>query len=128
MKRAGLALIFLSFLAAGCGGGPARSSSAPKETAVSPAPFNVSLDPNSYAVFPDADAGADPSVPASQGGKGFTGEGWQTNTTYELVGDPRAVKGGVFRQDLADFPATLRTVGPESNTVFNDYITKRLVY
>jgi hypothetical protein len=28
-----------------------------------------------YAVFPDADAGADPAVPAEQGGKGFSGKG-----------------------------------------------------
>jgi microcin C transport system substrate-binding protein len=63
-------------------------------------------------VFPDADAGADSAVPAEQGGKGFKGEGWQTNTDFDLIGDPRAVKGGVFREGMSDFPATLRLVGP----------------
>ncbi len=39
-----------------------------------------------------------PSVPAEQGGKGFTGEGWETNTDFDLIGDPRAVKGGVLQR------------------------------
>jgi microcin C transport system substrate-binding protein len=73
----------------------------------------VSSDKNDYEVFPDADAGADPSVLAEQGGRGFTGEGWETNTDYDLVGDPRAVKGGVLRQAMmTDFPSTLRYYGP----------------
>jgi microcin C transport system substrate-binding protein len=80
-------------------------------------------------VFPDADAGADPSVPAEQGGKGFTGEGWETNTDYDLIGDPRAVKGGMLRDQILDFPGTLRAfgVGPESNTQLNLMITN-MVY
>jgi microcin C transport system substrate-binding protein len=98
---------------AGCGGGstppPASNTSAPP---ISSTLSNVSLDKNSYPVFPDPDAGADPSVPAEQGGKGFTGEGWQTNTNFDLIGDPRAVKGGVFREGMTDFPATLRYMGP----------------
>ena len=76
---------------------------------------NVSLDKNSYPVFPDADAGADPAVPAEQGGKGFKGEGWETNTDFDLIGDPRAVKGGVFREYQSYFPGTFRIYGPESN-------------
>jgi microcin C transport system substrate-binding protein len=98
-------------LTAACGGG---STPPPENTVTTPAssPSNVSLDKNSYPVFPNADAGADPSVPAEQGGKGFTGEGWQTNTDFDLIGDPRAVKGGVLREGMPDFPATLRLVGP----------------
>jgi microcin C transport system substrate-binding protein len=76
-----------------------------------------------YPVFPDADAGADPSVSAEQGGKGFTGKGWETNTNFDLIGDPRAIKGGVFRDYVQDFPGTLRMVGPESNTQFNYGVT-----
>src|SRR6185436_474540 len=57
-----------------------------------------------------------------QGGKGFKGEGWETNTNYDLIGDPRAVKGGVFREFMADFPGTLRVTGPESNTTLNSMI------
>lgn len=97
----------------GCGGG--GSSSAPSNASNPPAAArsNVSLDKNSYPVFPNADAGADLSVPAEQGGKGFKGEGWQTNTDFDLIGDPRAVKGGVVKQGMmTDFPSTLRYWGP----------------
>ena len=69
-----------------------------RRLAAPPRPSNVSLDKNSYPVFPNADAGADPSVPAEQGGKGFKGEGWETNTDFDLIGDPRAVKGGTYRK------------------------------
>ena len=55
-----------------------------------------SLNKADYPVFPDADAGADPAVSADQGGKGFTGAGWQTNTDFDFIGDPRALKGGRF--------------------------------
>jgi microcin C transport system substrate-binding protein len=88
---------------------------------------NVSLDKNDYPVFPDADAGADPAVPAEEGGRGFTGEGWETNADFDLIGDPRAVKGGVFRQVIYDFPGTLRITGPEANTSFN-FLMMALVY
>src|SRR6185295_13279294 len=84
---------------------------------------NVSLNKNDYPVFPDADSGADPSVPAEQGGKGFTGSGWETNTDFDLIGDPHAVKGGVLRDVLVDFPGTLRIAGPEANSAFNYGVT-----
>ena len=103
-----------ALLVSACGGGsstpaPSGSSTSGPATAGS---ANVSMDKNSYPVFPDADAGADPAVPAEQGGKGFKGEGWQTNTSFDLIGDPRAVKGGVFREGMTDFPTTLRMLGP----------------
>ena len=82
----------------------------------------VSLDKNDYPVFPDADAGADPAVTAEEGGRGFTGEGWTTNTDFDLIGDPRALKGGMFREYQPSFPGTLRIHGPESNTVLNSMI------
>ena len=107
-------------LSVGCGGGPApeaeRTGTAP------PAPSTAATDKSAYPVFPDADKGADPAVPADQGGRGFKGEGWETNTDYELIGDPRAVKGGVFREYQLDFPTTLRLNGPEANTVLNGMI------
>ena len=106
-------LTLLTLVTAGCGGGSPRPESNQSNTpAPSSSARNVSLDKNSYPVFPDADAGADPSVPAEQGGRGFKGEGWQTNTDFDLIGDPRALKGGVFREGMPDFPATLRLVGP----------------
>jgi microcin C transport system substrate-binding protein len=115
--NASLAAIFaVSLLASGCGGG-GSSSSAPPSSAGTPAASrsNVSLDKSAYPVFPNADAGADPAVPAEQGGKGFKGDGWQTNTDFDLIGDPRAVKGGVFREYQLYFPGSLRIYGPETN-------------
>src|SRR5262245_31109700 len=95
------------FVTASCGGGstpPPPSASAPSPSST---PTNVSTDKNSYPVFPDADAGADPSVSAEQGGKGFKGEGWETSTDYDLIGDPRAVKGGELKySNMTDFPST----------------------
>jgi microcin C transport system substrate-binding protein len=67
-------------------------------------------------------------VPAEQGGRGFTGAGWETNSDYDLVGDTRAVKGGILRQHILDFPGTLRVLGgPESNTAIN-FMIKPMVY
>lgn len=100
----------------GCGG----ASPEPESGAGGrPAQTNVSRDKAAYPVFPNADAGADPSVPAEAGGRGFTGEGWETNADYDLIGDPRAVKGGTLREYILDFPGTLRIHGPESNTTLN---------
>src|SRR6185295_10820428 len=88
---------------------------------------NVSLNKNDYPVFPDADSGADPSVPAEQGGKGFDGKGWETNTDFDLIGDPHAVKGGILRDWMMSFTGTLRMGGPEWNTGTN-YMISSLVY
>ena len=109
------AMLGAMMFVAGCGGGGSSPSSAPSSSSNPPAAArsNVSLDKNSYPVFPNADAGADPSVPAEQGGKGFKSEGWTTNTDFDLIGDPRAVKGGVLKQAMmTDFPSTLRYYGP----------------
>jgi microcin C transport system substrate-binding protein len=111
-------------LTAGCGGSSAPGPASPQTPTVSQAQAGatVSLDKNAYPVFPDADAGADPSVSAEAGGRGFTAQGWQTSTDYELIGDPRAVKGGVFREEQPGFPGTLRIYGPEANTLLNGMI------
>lgn len=122
MKRTPLlrSLLPTLLLLAAAGGvsGCSRSSS-PQEEDASSAPAGrsgpVSTNKDDYPVFPDADSGADPSVPAEQGGKGFKGEGWETNTSYDLIGDPHAVKGGTYHDFTIDFPATLRTEGPEAN-------------
>ena len=86
----------------------------------------VSMDKNDYPVFPNADAGADPMVSAADGGAGFTGEGWEANVDFDLIGDPRAVKGGRFRRHQLDFPGTLRTEGPDT-TLWNQHI-ESMVY
>src|SRR5687768_8697431 len=102
-------VVFLAVLAsAACGGSDRPESEATSTSASTTDGRTVAMNKEAYPVFPDADAGADASVSAEQGGRGFTGEGWETNTDFDLVGDPRAVKGGVFREAMNDFPATLR--------------------
>src|SRR5579862_5737868 len=121
MKNRPLVLItgLLLAITVGCGQGSGPGSES-GSTSVPVAPSGpVSLNKADYPVFPDADAGADPAVSAEQGGKGFTGKGWETNTDFDLIGDPHAVKGGVLSDQIPDFPSTLRLEGPESNTVFN---------
>lgn len=116
------AAIAAAMLLASCGGGEPADPSATIAAAPPPPSAPVSFDKNDYPVFPNADEGADSSVPAEQGGRGFTGEGWETNLGYDLIGDPRAVKGGTFRESMLSFPGTLRIEGPESNTTLNGMI------
>ncbi len=99
-----------------CGGGSAPDERAGGSTTSATDGRQVATDKNAYPVFPDADSGADPSVPADQGGGGFTGEGWETNTDFDLIGDPRAVKGGVFRQLHTRTFRHPTYCGPEANT------------
>ena len=109
-----LLIVFLTLSIAACGRNGGEESQPPSSGGTeAPAGTPVTADKNAYSVFPNADDGADPSVPAEQGGRGFTGQGWETNTTYDLIGDPRAVKGGTLRQAMmTDFPSTLRYYGP----------------
>ena len=120
-----LALVVLTIGLSACGGRDEPAGGASGSGAGARGP--VAMDKNAYPVFPDADAGADSAVPAEQGGRGFTGQGWETNTDFDLIGDPRAVKGGVLRDAMLDFPGTLRVTGPESNTAFN-FSMMSLVY
>ena len=121
MRTASLHLLILisGVTAVACGGGTGNTQQTPASSDTAPAASraNVSMDKSTYPVFPNADAGADPSVPAEQGGKGFKGDGWQTNTSFELIGDPRAVKGGTIHDYMPDFPNTLRMVGPSQTAV-----------
>ena len=129
MRRA-LPAFFILVLAAGaaaCGGGSAPPSGQSATGAASTPAAPVSTDKNAYPVFLNVDEGADPSVSAEQGGKGFTGQGWETNSDFDLIGDPRATKGGVLREYVLDFPGTLRMDGPESNSALN-YMIGPMVY
>jgi microcin C transport system substrate-binding protein len=123
--------VFLSFVGActlaACGGGEPASTPVANVPAASAPTAPVNLDKNAYPVFPNADAGADPAVAAELGGRGFTGDGWETNVDFDLIGDPRAVKGGTFREYQLSFPGTLRIDGPESNTALN-YMIAGMVY
>jgi microcin C transport system substrate-binding protein len=126
--RISLTALALAFTVAACGGGGQPSQSAPAAGASGQQPAaSVSTDKNSYPVFVNPDAGADPSVSAADGGKGFTGEGWETNSSFDLIGDPHAVKGGVLKEYVLDFPGTLRGYGPESNSALN-YTIGAMVY
>jgi len=71
--------------------------------------------------------GADPNVPAELGGEGFTGEGWETKTDYNLLGSPDAVKGGSIVMSIPDFPSTLRTEGKDANSYLNR-IAQQMMY
>ena len=66
----------------------------------------------------DPQAG-DPSVSAEDGGPGFTGEGWESNMKFLALGSADAVKGGTLTNWMLDWPATLRSVGKDSNTSTN---------
>lgn len=122
-----LSLLVAVLLLTSCGGGGGDKAPSDSATTSSSTNSNVSINKDDYPVFPNADAGADPSVPAEQGGKGFTGEGWETNKDFDLIGDPRAVKGGLLRDFMPSFPGTLRMAGPEWNTSIN-YSIASLVY
>ena len=113
------AVVVLALVTVACGGGGENSEEDSPSTVLTASDGRtVAMDKEAYPVFPDADAGADPAVSAEDGGRGFTGEGWETNTDFDLIGDPRAVKGGVFRQAVTDFPTTLRCLG-SNLSVFN---------
>src|SRR6266571_3940033 len=131
MRTVSLHLLILisAVTAVACGGGTTNTQQTPASSGPAPTASraNVSMDKSSYPVFPNADAGADPSVPAEMGGKGFKGDGWETNTSFDLIGDPRAVKGGTLRDHMISFPGTLRMAGPEWNTEDN-YVINALVY
>ncbi len=108
-----LSLLVAATLTA-CGGGEPAATTAANPAPAAPAPnaAPVSLDKSAYPVFPDADAGADPAVSAEQGGRGFTGEGWETNLDYDLIGDPRAVKGGTSARVHIHVPGHAADGGP----------------
>src|SRR5436190_13642280 len=114
-------VLLTACVAAACGGGTTNNQRPQSSTATAPAASraNVSTNKSDYPVFSNADAGADASVPAEQGGKGFKGDGWQTNADFDLIGDPHAIKGGVLRDVTYSFPGTLRMAGPEWNTSTN---------
>ncbi|MGJ8633745.1 MAG: ABC transporter substrate-binding protein [Luteolibacter sp.] len=43
---------------------------------------------------------------------------WEDGMEHEEIGDPRAKKGGTFRQDMRSFPPTIRPFGDNSNNGF----------
>ncbi len=122
-RLAPLLIVWLATVVACGGSAPEPEPASAGRTSA----LDVSLDKNDYPVLPNPDAGADPDVSADDGGRGFTGEGWETSTDYDLIGDPRAVKGGTLREYVLAFPGTLRMHGPESNTLLN-FTIQGMVY
>ena len=53
---------------------------------------------------------------------------WVMNNDFPLIGDPNAKKGGTLRYTISTYPATFRTYGPGSSTVFIHIIMSGLVY
>jgi len=56
---------------------------------------------------------------------------WETGMDQPEIGDPAAIKGGVFRRSIPNFPPTIRPFGDSSNNSFRgdlyDYIDMPLV-
>ncbi len=48
---------------------------------------------------------------------------WHSNEDDPVYGDPAAVQGGIYRTFINSFPATLRSVGPNSNGAFRKHLT-----
>ena len=70
----------LTIVAVGCGGSTQPKGDDAPAAGVASGGGSSTSGKADYPVFPDADKGADPAVPAEQGGRGFKGEGWTTNT------------------------------------------------
>ncbi len=51
---------------------------------------------------------------------------WEDGMDQPEIGDPRARKGGVFRNWMLEFPATVRPFGKESNNSFRGYLYDEL--
>lgn len=47
---------------------------------------------------------------------------WITNEDDPIFASEKAVRGGMFKEYMLSFPMTLRTVGPDSNGAFRNYI------
>ncbi len=43
---------------------------------------------------------------------------WENGMDQPEIGDPKAIKGGIFRKDIPDFPPTIRPFGNNSNNSF----------
>ncbi len=62
------------------------------------------------------------SIPAEEGGVGFTGEGWFNNDGYESTADPKGISGGQLTMSTTSFPSTLRILGKDNNSWLNSWI------
>ncbi len=51
---------------------------------------------------------------------------WEDGMDQPEIGDPRALKGGVFNHFISQFPATIRPFGREANNSFRSYLYDNL--
>ncbi len=86
---------------------------------------------NTKKSFAVDESGADPSVSAELGGKGFGAIadtlGFVTSGEFNKVGTTEAKKGGSITMAWIDMPKTLRYIGKDANTTQN-WIVSSLVY
>lgn len=83
-----------------------------------------------WVKYKDVPLGADPSVSAEMGGKGFEemaeAQGFVTYTPTaedsKFFGDPKSTIGGEFRTIISRFPNTFRPIGQHSGYVENNTI------
>ncbi|EED35862.1 ABC-type oligopeptide transport system, periplasmic component [Luminiphilus syltensis NOR5-1B] len=106
-----LLLVGLVSVMFGCGGGDSESESVSEESGPT------------LAERLDADYGENPEfytfkTPADL----RTDLVWENGADEPEVGSPLAKKGGTNYIHITDFPRTLRTVGPDSNGSFRNYI------
>lgn len=66
--------------------------------------------------------GGDSTVSAADGGNGFSGKGWVTNTNYPVINNKNAVKGGRFIFPVHALNLVLRSYGKDSNFELNAII------
>ncbi len=91
------------------------------ETAAPLARYDTDIPMVEYKWDPQA---GDRNVSAEDGGPGFTGDGWETRSRFLALGVAGAPKGGRLVRAIPDWPATLRTIGKDSNTYLNTFVAE----
>lgn len=100
----------LTFILIGCVAlaGCARKSEAPANDALAEAKAYYQKNPGFFVFKTSAELPKDLD--------------WQTGADVQPFADPHAQPGGVLRDFIADFPRTLRVVGPDANGSFRGII------
>lgn len=105
--------VFLATLAlAGCSRGEREEAMAARDNTAEVEAY--------YAAHPDFFVRKTPSdLPA--------GLQWEDGSHLPEIGSPQRIRGGTWNGRIQDFPRTLRTVGPDSNSGFRGYILDDVV-
>jgi len=125
------AIVLLSAALSGCGKGadqqPAAADSAVPATAVSGAQGAAP-----GAAFPGMEADLKRTLAEESDFYVFKAPGdfakdtasltWQDGSDLPEFADPNAQKGGTLNSWIPDFPRTFRTIGPEANDSFRNYL------